>query len=415
MQTKVAEVGNNSSNLEPKTNVNSDSGEGPNDLLPAPARFQGLDFLRAFALLMGVLLHSVSMYLEPADGSEPRAVAGIIFVWIHTWRMPLFMLLAGFFTALSLTKRSPGEYFVNRVIRLGTPLLILWLAIPAVDEADVPMFALPDILAFALHGELPNFRLDHLWFLYYLLIFYVVMMIAKVFLAGFLAYMKPIKLRFISLLLVWFPILVFLAPAYKPVGGIFSQIPTNFGDMKFGSLLFLASFFIMGVQVFHSREFQEHVKQKRFHIPSLVVFSLFPIAVMGWGVMKDEPFTFESSVEMWMVHAIMTASTLFLTMSMVGFAEKYMTSNGPIVTWLVRLSYPIYVFHLAFVFGVGGYLAHSGWGATPVILASVFCGLLGPTVIYYVFIKYTPLDWVFNGYKRSFFQLKNDPRFVKFL
>ena len=60
----------------------------------------GLDFLRAFALLMGVLLHALSMYLEPADGSEPRPVAGILFVWIHTWRMPLFMLLAGFFTAL---------------------------------------------------------------------------------------------------------------------------------------------------------------------------------------------------------------------------------------------------------------------------------------------------------------------------
>ena len=41
-------------------------------------RFSGLDFLRAFALLMGVLLHALSMYLEPADGSEPKPIAGII-------------------------------------------------------------------------------------------------------------------------------------------------------------------------------------------------------------------------------------------------------------------------------------------------------------------------------------------------
>ena len=72
-------------------------------------RFHSLDFLRAFALLMGVLIHVLMLFLEPFDGSEPRLGASIIFIWIHTWRMPLFMLLAGFFTALSLSKRDVGN------------------------------------------------------------------------------------------------------------------------------------------------------------------------------------------------------------------------------------------------------------------------------------------------------------------
>ena len=81
-------------------------------------RFPSLDFLRAFALLMGVLIHVLMLFLEPFDGSEPRIGASIIFVWIHTWRMPLFMLLAGetfnrFHVEISLpqqtSKRLSGE------------------------------------------------------------------------------------------------------------------------------------------------------------------------------------------------------------------------------------------------------------------------------------------------------------------
>ena len=97
-------------------------------------RLHSLDFLRAFALLMGVLLHVLMLFLAPFDGSEPRLGASIIFIWIHTWRMPLFMLLAGFFTALSIQKRDVGNYALNRLIRLGVPILILWALIPEIDE-----------------------------------------------------------------------------------------------------------------------------------------------------------------------------------------------------------------------------------------------------------------------------------------
>ena len=106
-------------------------------------RFHSLDFLRAFALLMGVLLHVLMLFLEPADGSEPRLGASIIFIWIHTWRMPLFMLLAGFFTALSLARRDVGNYVLNRLIRLGAPILLLWSVIPVIDEEANELFKIP--------------------------------------------------------------------------------------------------------------------------------------------------------------------------------------------------------------------------------------------------------------------------------
>ena len=69
-------------------------------------RLYSLDFLRAFALLMGVLLHVLMLFLEPFDGSEPRLGASIMFIWIHTWRIPLFMLLAGFLQPLAYLRET---------------------------------------------------------------------------------------------------------------------------------------------------------------------------------------------------------------------------------------------------------------------------------------------------------------------
>jgi len=158
MQTQIEAIQKRLSALKNKTSADPITLEVQEGLINPSDRFHGLDFLRSFALLMGVLLHSVSMYLEPSDGSDPRPVAAIIFVWIHTWRMPLFMLLAGFFTALSLTNRTNSEFFVNRIIRLGTPLLLLWLIIPHVDESTVPMFQLPDMIAYFLTDKPPSFR-----------------------------------------------------------------------------------------------------------------------------------------------------------------------------------------------------------------------------------------------------------------
>lgn len=378
-------------------------------------RFSGLDFLRAFALLMGVLLHALSLYLEPADGSEPRPLAGILFVWIHTWRMPLFMLLAGFFTALSFKKRTLWEYTLNRWIRLSVPFFILWIAIPAVDETADTIFALPDLVSFLVFNETPKLRLDHLWFLYYLLIYYSVFAIANMCFCRHMGWLHLSRLNFSKLLFLWLPLLILLAPRYKPTGGIFAEIPTQFGEIHAGSLLFLSIFFIMGMQLMNGDKFLSILQRRKFIIPVLILFSFVPIALIGWGIMKDEAFSFDSNVEMWVVNGLATCSTVFLVLALIGSANRWFTANGPILSWLIRLSYPVYVFHLVFVYSVGAYLMFVGLDATLVVLISTMAGVIGPIIIYYLFIKRTPLNWIFNGYKKSQFRLKNDTTLKRFL
>jgi len=370
-------------------------------------RIHSLDFLRAFALLMGVLLHVLMLFLEPFDGSEPRLGASIIFIWIHTWRMPLFMLLAGFFTALSLSKRDVGNYALNRLIRLGVPILLLWAVIPAIDEGASDIFKLPELISWVLYDVPFILRLDHLWFLYYLLIFYGVLLLLKSITPRIFIYISDFKLSSARVLLLWLPILILLSPLNKPTGGIFGEIPTTFGEVELGSMLFMASFFLMGLQIQKSARFLEQLQQKRFWLPILIIVSLVPIGLLGWGGMKDDPFVFSSIFEMWIANGLSGSAALLLVFSIMGFAMQQISSSGPTLNWLIKLSYPIYVFHLMFVISISGTLMHFGVNDWLVTLIGFASGILGPVIIYYAIVSWTPLDWVFNGYKNSKYRSKS--------
>ena len=364
-------------------------------------RLYSLDFLRAFALLMGVLLHVLMLFLEPFDGSEPRLSASIIFIWIHTWRMPLFMLLAGFFTALSLSKRDTGNYALNRLIRLGVPLLLLWSVIPAIDEGTSELFKIPELISYIFYDIPFTLRLDHLWFLYYLLFFYGVLLLLKTTAPLIFSLVIDFELSLSRVLYLWMPILILLSPLNKPIGGIFGEIPITFGEINLGSMLFMASFFIIGMQAHKSSQFLENLQRTRFWLPSLIVFSLIPIGLLAWGGVKDEPFAFAGLLELWIVNSLSGSAALLLVLSIMGLAMNKISSTGHVLRWLVRLSYPIYVFHLMFVVSVSGTLMFFGINDWIIVFLGFASGILFPVIIYYAIISWTPLDWVFNGYKNS--------------
>lgn len=94
---------------------------------PVFARRSDLDALRAGAMLLGIVLHaSLSFYpsfwIVMDRRQEPGF--GIVFSAIHGFRMPLFFVMSGFFSAMLLHRRGRRSLVKHRFHRVFLPLLL---------------------------------------------------------------------------------------------------------------------------------------------------------------------------------------------------------------------------------------------------------------------------------------------------
>lgn len=97
-------------------------------------RRHDLDALRGFAMLLGVGLHA-SLAFFPAPWwvqDRTSSLDGLFdeFLWaVHGFRMPVFFLMSGFFTALLWRRRGLGALLNHRLRRVALPLLVGMLTI----------------------------------------------------------------------------------------------------------------------------------------------------------------------------------------------------------------------------------------------------------------------------------------------
>jgi membrane-bound acyltransferase YfiQ involved in biofilm formation len=94
---------------------------------PAFARRSDLDALRAVAMLLGIVLHAslsfFPLFWVVSDRSQEPGF-GIIFWAIHGFRMPVFFVMSGFFSAMLLHRRGRWSLVKHRLFRVFLPLLL---------------------------------------------------------------------------------------------------------------------------------------------------------------------------------------------------------------------------------------------------------------------------------------------------
>jgi len=139
-------------------------------------RFHGLDACRAAAMMLGLFFHGAISFLYASppfgwairDRSTSLVVDVLIFV-CHTFRMPVFFLLAGFFGRLLHEKLGTAGFLRHRARRILVPFVV---ALPLL----MPLFYLlwkwgdsrqPHAIPISLDTVPPS--PGHLWFLYYLM------------------------------------------------------------------------------------------------------------------------------------------------------------------------------------------------------------------------------------------------------
>lgn len=100
-----------------------------------------LDALRAFAMLLGIALHGSLAYMRfPWIVQDLHSNFGfeILFCAIHGFRMPLFMLVSGYFTMMLWRRRGLAALLKQRTLRVFVPCMLgLVTILPALNGAKI--------------------------------------------------------------------------------------------------------------------------------------------------------------------------------------------------------------------------------------------------------------------------------------
>jgi hypothetical protein len=148
-------------------------------------RLHALDAARGFVLLLGIVFHATVSFLPAPPGvpvwivmDNQRSLSlAVLFYVTHIFRMTTFFVIAGFFAHMSFHKKGTRAFILDRLKRIGIPLVagwpILFALIVAASIWGAMVMAHGKPLAPPPHyAGFPAFPLTHLWFLYVLLLLY---------------------------------------------------------------------------------------------------------------------------------------------------------------------------------------------------------------------------------------------------
>ena len=370
-------------------------------------RYHGLDGLRAFAMLLGIVLHATlpyfasgawpqnSYFMYGDNFSEPLYA---LFEFIHVWRMPVFFLLAGFFANLVIARRSLTYFSKDRFKRIVLPLVIFGVAMHFIM---VGIFNYGYIGSYNLTKPLNSdffFSFWHLWFLYYLLFFYLVVVFIKLLQKKTGTVFTDIKL--VGLLRKWkrwlytpypliFTILVIGFLILRAVNGGEDKPfwPPNWAD-----LIYAAVFFFYGYGLYHSRELIEKLKSTKF----LVLLLGIGFLAIGYCILNG----LDGGEREFISYGVATTN---LSLGFIGLTERFLRSVNVTISWLVDSSYWTYILHLPVVCGITFYLFDFDWWPEGEFLIACVLTSFICFVSYQLLVRYTFIGSLLNGKRRKLF------------
>ena len=368
------------------------------------SRFHNLDFLRAFAMMMGLVIHAPILFTMP-DVARDFQIENIpaleswgwlVMGFISNWRMPLFFLLSGFFAVLVIEKKGNAYFIKDRIIRIGITCLLF--------------SAFYDVL----DGRV-DFTTAHLWFLYELLIFVLFFsLLYKLQVFKNLVY-QTCSPKIFSVICLWLIATVPLAHILNNSFNPYALMPSEtFFSLKPGNLVYYFSYFLLGVLLYSNQKiFSKLSENKTIILLGILSVLAYFAQLYAGNLLYSEVEDFRKIIGMkfdtldLLLNAFTRgANTILWCLFFIGLASKFIQSGSATLRWFVELSYPIYIVHVIPLPIISAGLYEAGLSQISNFLLTIVIGFIVCVFLYYIFIKFTPVNWLLNGYHKSFFQLK---------
>jgi len=370
-------------------------------------RLHSLDSLRAIMMLLGLVLHSAVTYgyvdfgdAWPIKDGATSVSNDFIVALIHSFRMPVFFLIAGFFGSMLFYERKPLAMIKNRISRLLYPflvfLLVLWpinifafgytklVFAGSANALSETMLMFSNPFTFIPHHAM------HLWFLYYLiLITGVVVLLALLLktLPGLTKYVHK-KFRWIVqkpiIRVLFFSFLtfsVYISLGIREVGTTASFFP------NFNTFFFYIFFYIVGWILFKSKDVLASLMSLDW-ICTLLGIVLFSIYFFSKHQLDYIVAITLSSFIVWLF--IFGITGLFIR-----FGSNYSSK----MRYISDSSYWVYLIHLSFTALLPSLLIDWEVPATLKFLTVLIGTTLICFVTYHYFVRSSFIGKFLNGRK----------------
>jgi glucan biosynthesis protein C len=419
-------------------------------------RYHSLDFLRALAMYLGVILHVTILF-----GSTDRILWNFYseyyqdsfnyqITWgIHLFRMQFFYIIAGFFAEMVYLKKGGKYYLKNRLKRILVPFIFgcliiypLTLGVFAVHNAEL---ADKTFLERSLHFFMweffsgtdynPGITFVHFWFMWFLMIFYAIHVVGR---AVFLSWIQKIKLssgwvRFVDLciqkqfgIFILAGITLMIHLTFR--SSIFLPSESHL-DAAINDLSYYMVFYFFGVGLYHCKEFfGKLARNLKWNLVLIFTFVFWihaatdaidihrsPVVdINSWKPQSFQVFwegVFYGGTGRYLTIYVRCLLCWSFCFALLALGQKFFSRKNEFVRYFADASYWVYWVHLPVTFYFSVLLQ-------PVEINALFKAYLAIVIstvlimsMYMLFVRNTILGDYFCGWRKP---IKEDP-FLKYL
>lgn len=355
-----------------------------------------LDWLRVIVFGLLILYH-VGMFFVPWGFHIKNDIIYPDIRWpmyfVNQWRLPILFVISGMGTFYALSKRTGGQFILERIKRLFIPLVFGMMVIvpPQVyfERLDKGQFSGAYFEFWpleAFNGVYPegNLSWHHLWFLPYLLVFSI--MLAPVFL-----YLRKNTANAINRFTekstsgIW-RIYLFILPLYLWESLLEPFFPSTHAliDDWFNFVNYLTLFFYGFLLVSRPAFWDTVVKyRQRFLFNGILGF----ILLVGIRIL------YEDSVLIHFIEALFKVFNLWSwILVLFGYAAFYLNKPSSGLAYANQAVYPFYILHQTITITLGYYLMHLTMGFWPKFLL-MSIGTFGFSWLIYEYLI-RPWKWI---------------------
>lgn len=377
-------------------------------------RIHSLDSLRAIMMLLGLFLHTALTYSVAdhqgdwilKDPNSTHLFNDIVVFFIHSFRMPIFFIIAGFFGAMLFYERGVVPMIKNRLKRITLPfvvfLFLLWpIYLFTLIYTNTIFVQQPDALGVSWQKFVKEYTLFppstfHLWFLYYLT--WISGMSITI---GLLARYTPKINSTIKQLFNWI-----IQRAFVRVGLlsafvfltliIFKKTVISNSDsfnIKLDVYIVFSVFYLVGWLLFKTKKHLNSLSQNAWlcTILGIILASAFGLTVTILGINPNDytaPFV--------LMHTIFVS---LLTFGITGLFIRYANKYSKTMRYISDSSYWVYLIHLPLTTILPAFICHWPLSAIAKFFVVSMVSAVISFLSYHYFVRNTAIGKFLNGRK----------------